>query len=401
MAAHEDGSPGPDDRIELSVRDGVFFPDNNKVSRFITSRFALETCDTGYSWKYVTPEQRQWYWDEFIKKYRWDASIDVAVRDLWFKSCATLYRRTIHDWRTRDSHPHTVTTKRWALWKAAWEDDRWKERASKNKANRASEPAGPGTGTTKHIAGAKTYSAHIQDLRARHGRDPTSWEVYIHTHRNDDGSFVDERSRLVNEAMERYMAESMDPSTEGDEPVVPSPESVNNIFKTVVGGKKKGRMYGCGSMASIYYPHDMAPSQRGMSSGVDRSSQEMEEMRDRLDASIRSNEELRASVQRTEEENATLKSQMEAHVSRVEALEVQAGRVASLEEQVRLLVAGMSQGSPIHPHGRSLYRRGASSRGRPVPGPSHVGSLRPYASKRDYGSDDEADDDDDNYDDEA
>lgn len=43
-----------------------FYPDNNKVSRFISSRFALQACDSGYSWKYVTPEQRQWYWDEFI-----------------------------------------------------------------------------------------------------------------------------------------------------------------------------------------------------------------------------------------------------------------------------------------------------------------------------------------------
>lgn len=34
----------------------------------------------------------------------------------------------------------------------------------KNKANRYSELDGPGTGTTKHIAGVKTYSAHGQNL---------------------------------------------------------------------------------------------------------------------------------------------------------------------------------------------------------------------------------------------
>ncbi|XP_075507636.1 uncharacterized protein LOC142544476 [Primulina tabacum] len=233
----------------------------------------LQTCDPGWSWRYVTPGQRQWYWEKFCLRYRWTADIDTQVRELWLRNTVTLYRRTIHGWRSRDQHPQTVTPERWAAWTAAWQQQDWQDRAAKNKSNRNSEPVGVGTGTSKHIAGAKTYNAHGQDLQARHGRHPTSWELYVHTHRHGDGSFVDTRSHLIHENMERYMAQSITPAEDGSEPDVPSPQSVNSMFKNVVGAKKKGRMYGCGSMASTFYPNEMAPGRRGGSSDVGPSSE--------------------------------------------------------------------------------------------------------------------------------
>ncbi|XP_073019437.1 uncharacterized protein [Primulina eburnea] len=166
--------------------------------------------------------------------------------NLWLRTSATLYRRTIYSWRSTDKHPPTVTPERWAAWTDAWQQQDWQDRAAKNKANRNCEPAGVGTGTSKHIAGAKTYSAHGQDLRARHGRDPTSWELHVHTHRHEDGSFVDTRSRLVHEDMERSMAESVTPAGDGSEPAVPRPQSVNTMFKLVVGGRRRGGCMGVG-----------------------------------------------------------------------------------------------------------------------------------------------------------
>ncbi|XP_073294903.1 uncharacterized protein [Primulina huaijiensis] len=231
--------PPPDDRIELTIRYGIFFPHNCCVSRYISAQFSLQTCDPGWSWRYVTPEQRQWYWEQFCTRYTWTADIDAQVRDLWFSTTATLYHQTIHGWRTSDHHPQTVTPERWAAWTAAWQQQDWQDRAEKNKDNRNSEPAGEGTGTTKHIAGAKTYRAHGQDL----------------------------------EEMERYMAESMTAADDGSEPAVPSPQSMNSMFNTLVGEKKKGRMYRCGSMASTLYPDEMAPGRRGGSSGVSQSSE--------------------------------------------------------------------------------------------------------------------------------
>ncbi|XP_073034569.1 uncharacterized protein [Primulina eburnea] len=341
--------PPPDHRIQLTIKDGIFEQHHKSVSRYISRQFAMQTCDPGWSWRHVTPEQRQFYWERFCLRYRWAADIDTQVRDLWLRNSAILYRRTIYRWRSRGQPPQTVTPERWAAWTTAWQQQDWQDRAAKNKANRNSEPAGVGTGTSKHIAGAKTYSAHGHDLRARYGRDPTSWELYVHTHRHVDGSFVDTRSRLIHENMERSLAQSLNSGEDGSEPVVPSPQSVNSMFKTVVGGKKKGRMYGCGSMASTFYPDEMAPGRRGRSSDVGPSSESQREadMRQILDSSLRRNDELCERMRATEAENVMLRD-----------------RMTSLEEHVRLLVAGMSQGATAHTSGRTLSGPGTSHRGR-------------------------------------
>ncbi|XP_073318019.1 uncharacterized protein [Primulina huaijiensis] len=245
-----------------------------------------------------------------------------------------------------------VTPERGAAWTAAWQQQDWQDRAAKNKANRNSEPAGEGTGTTNHIAGAKTYSAHGQDL----------------------------------DEMERYMAESMTAVDDGSEPAVPSPQPVNSMFKTVVGEKKKGRMYGCGSMASTLYPDEMAPGRRGGSSGVSQwsESQKMADMRQTLDSSLRCNDELCERIQATEAENAMLRD-----------------RMGVLEEQVRVLVAGMSQRATAHTSGRTLLGPGTSHRGQSR-GTAVASSSRTHRLSQRYvpptqgyrdGDDDDNDDD--------
>ncbi|XP_073278599.1 uncharacterized protein [Primulina huaijiensis] len=166
--------------------------------------------------------------------------------------------------------------------------------------------------------------------------------------------------------MERYMAESMTPVDDGSEHAVPSPWSVNSMFKSVVGGKKKGRLYGCGSMASTLYPDEMAPGRRGGSSGVSQSSQsqQMADMRQTLDSSLRRNDELYERMQATKAENAMLRDLM-----------------VSLEEQVRVLVAGMSQGATAHTSGRTLLGPGTSHRSR---GASVASSSRTHRLSQSY-----------------
>ncbi|XP_075520632.1 uncharacterized protein LOC142553949 [Primulina tabacum] len=184
--------------------------------------------------------------------------------------------------------------------------------------------------------------------------------------------------------MERYMAQSITPAEDGSEPDVPSPQSVNSMFKNMVGGKKKGRMYGCGSMASTFYPDEMAPGRRGGSSDVGPSSesQQMADMRQILDSSLRRNDELCERMRATEAENVMLRD-----------------RMTSLEEHVRVLVAGMSQGATAHTSGRTLPGSGTSHRGRScdaaVGSSSHIHRLSQsyIPPTQGYGDEDDSDDD--------
>ncbi|XP_073314765.1 uncharacterized protein [Primulina huaijiensis] len=283
----------------------------------------------------------------------------------------------------------------------ALNEEKWLARAAKNKDNRNCQPARPGTGTTKHVAGSKTYSGHSQKWREKHGRDPTSWELYVHTHRHDDGSFVDEHSRLVGQAMQAYMNESLTPLDDGTIPSPPSSEEVNSMFSMVIGGTKKRQMYGCGSMASTLCPDQMARRPRG---GSSRRSQDMERMRE-WETQKRVNEHLcidlqatQTTLEVTQHENGSLKY-----------------RMTILEDQVHQLVAGLQQ---PHTSRRVLYGRGSSSRGRALAGSSHFDD--PYAAgsshrrrsgkglmyspvynqpSQDFGHDDEDGDSDDAYDD--
>ncbi|XP_075509045.1 uncharacterized protein LOC142545640 [Primulina tabacum] len=208
-----------------------------------------------------------------------------------------------------------------------------------NEENRNSEPAGPetGSGTTKHVAGSKTCSEHSQKLQA----------------------------------MQININESLTPLDDGTIPSRPSLEEVNNMFSMVVGGPKKGRMYGCGSMASTFYPDKMAPRPRGGSSSSSRGSQDMERMREEWETQKRVNEHLRIDLEATQ---TTLKATQHENASLKD-------RMTILEDQVCQLVAGLPQ-PQLHPHPRTsrrvLYGRGSSSRGRALAGSSHLDE--PYAT---------------------
>lgn len=224
-----------------------------------------------------------------------------------------MYRRTIHFWRTNGRYPETISEARRAAWTAAWHDQTWLDRAGKNKTNRSSEPTIP----------------------VHQGTDPTSWNLYLHTHRCSDGSLVDERSRLVN----------------------PSSEEVNNMFKHVVGGRKKGRMYCCGSMASTIYPHEMAPRpRRGGSRSSHDSGRTLEEFEQQNRVIEYLREYLQASNRRGDE--------MEKKNEMLES------RLAYMEYQICRLVSGLPPVALVHLHTQSydwvLHDLGASSIGRSI-----------------------------------
>ncbi|XP_073312807.1 uncharacterized protein [Primulina huaijiensis] len=374
MAEQQHGSPPADGRTLIWVADGIFMPEHNKVIRFLTAQFSLQTCDEGNSWKNVTEEQRQWYWEEFAKKYTWPDHLDATIRQLWYKNIATQYHRTIHSWRSAGRHPQTVSNKRWASWMLAWNEEMWLDRAAKNKENGNSEPTGPGTGTTKHVAGSKTYSGHSPKLQA----------------------------------MQANMNESLTPLDDGTIPSQPSSEEVNSM---VVGGSKKGRTYGFGSVASTFYPDQMARRPRGGSSSSSGGSQDMERMREEWETQKRVNEHLRIDLKATQ---ITLEATQHENTSLKD-------RMTILEDQVRQLVAGLPQPQP-HPHPRTsrrvLYGRGSSNRGRALAGSSHfddsyaTGSshrrrsgkglmylLEYIPPSQDFGHDDGDGDSDDAYDD--
>ncbi|XP_073144497.1 uncharacterized protein [Henckelia pumila] len=370
MVANTDYDEPGDPREFIWVEYDKFAPENHKVSAFITSQFKIQTCEEGISWKHVTQAQRQWYWDKFVKNYRWEEKDDPQIRQVWYNNTKELYRQTIHKWRSKRKHPESVNEEQWENWTSIWDSAGWKKTSAKYKKNKNSEPAGPGTGTTKHIAGSKSYAMHVLTMRKQLKKEPTSWEIFLHTHQRPDGTFVDERSRQIHEQMDAYFEQAMTPFEDGTMPDAPSSHEINKQFMTIIGGPRKGKLYGLSTVASTIYPEAMTPRPRG-SVGAGSSLHALrEEARKSRDEARESREEARAATQRAKEADEW------AVEARREREELRA-RVSSLEESVRVLVGGMPRGS----HSRH------SSQGR---GSTQLPQVSPHTGRSSQGSREES-----------
>lgn len=235
-----------------------FLPHSHKVSAYITDKFAELQCLQGNTWKSVDEETRDFYWKEFKKNYRWDPRLDADVKKTWNALVADLYKKTLCNWRRKPQPPRRVDANVWEHWQTVWSRPEWKNKSVCGKRNRCSEPAGLGTGISKHIGGSRSYVEHAIQLSADLKGKGTSWDLFKKTHEKKDGTFVDARSHSINEKMIVGFEEASQPTTNDGQSQTPSIEVIDNMYFEVVGGVKKKRLYGIGSQAYVTFPDAMS-----------------------------------------------------------------------------------------------------------------------------------------------
>ncbi|XP_073145610.1 uncharacterized protein [Henckelia pumila] len=239
------------------------------------------------------------YWDEFVKRYRWVLAIDLDIKRVWYINTKELYRQTIHRWRSQGKHPETITEETWSKWTAVWASQDWLDTAKIYKANKHSEPAGPGTGQTKHTGGSKSYAMHVVDM----------------------------------EKMEAYMLEAMTPLEDGTIHPELTNNDINEHFKLICGGRKNGRMYGLSTLANTMYPAVMAPRQRGFAGGGENFEAFHDEARA---ATQRANEADQRALEATRECEAIPLRVEEHHMVVVEPQHIHAGHRKGAEMGVEV-----------------------------------------------------------------
>ncbi|KZV55351.1 hypothetical protein F511_24668 [Dorcoceras hygrometricum] len=235
-----------------------FQPYSHKVSAFITKKFVELQCLQGHTWELVDEETRNYYWEKFEEKYCWDPELDAEVRKTWNVLVADQYKKTLHNWRRKPQPPRGVQSEVWEHWQTIWSTPEWKHKSKCGKKNRYSEPAGPGTGISKHIGGSRSYMEHAIQLSADLKRKSTCWDLLKKTHGKEDGTFVDARSHAINEMMNVRYAEASQPTNEDGVPQIPTADAMDNIYLDVAGGVRKKRLYGIGSQAYITFPDAMS-----------------------------------------------------------------------------------------------------------------------------------------------
>lgn len=104
-----------------------------------------------------------------------------------------------------------------------------------------------GLGPHKHRAGSRSYARVAYILKEKNG-DASYIDVLRETHKKPDGSFVDERARLISEGFEKDVADHMleDDILSTEELTA---EQKNQMYLKLV-DSAQGRVFGLGALLS-------------------------------------------------------------------------------------------------------------------------------------------------------
>ncbi|KAH0725731.1 hypothetical protein KY284_001596 [Solanum tuberosum] len=258
-------------RLVISVVAEKFVPNGHSISKTITETFKERQDATGYSWKDVSQSTRKFYWHDFLKSYQWNPTENSIMERTWNKVASILYSKKI-------------------------------------------ETGGLGTGPSKHTGGSRSTVEHTIKLAIELRRPPNSWDIFKKLHKRKDVSFVDAKSKCINDKMEVVLAAAISSSSNDSQEV--QELDINSLYFDVVGGEKKRRVYGLGSQGLALYQDQNFVTSRNLPAVSDDVAEERIKLLEEEVLHMRENQErilqerLEAEVQqRVEHEVSRLRQQ--------------------------------------------------------------------------------------------
>ncbi|KAH0719122.1 hypothetical protein KY290_013432 [Solanum tuberosum] len=195
-------------RIRIEIVLGRLEPSNN-VSRAITKIFKEKLDPQGHDWKSVTPEIKDFYWEEF--------------------------KGMLSEARSSKEKRKIIPKSIWESWKPHYDTEDFKAKSAQCSKNRLSEKCGEGSGPSRHTGGSRTHREHATQLAIVLGRPPHPHELLKKTHTKGNNEFVDLKSKSTYDAIMSKIT------------------SASQIaYMDEVGGVKKACIYGLGSQAAFY-----------------------------------------------------------------------------------------------------------------------------------------------------
>ncbi|CAN6990030.1 uncharacterized protein LOC103875299 [Brassica rapa] len=226
-----------------------WFKNNTEVSTCV--RKIIEGCFRGpwYSWKKVPPFYKDAWFSTFQTKFEWDASIGNLVKENFDQLAATRLKGMVSLAKSNGEKPDWILSDYWRVMSEYWRTSKAKDKSEKARASRLSRR--DGLGVHRHRAGSRSY-AKVQDVLEANNEDSSFIAVLKKTHQKSDGTYVDERARLIAEKFDECVQERLSEmeNSSGEDLTIDNLtlEEKNEIYSKIVGTSKQGRVFGLGSL---------------------------------------------------------------------------------------------------------------------------------------------------------
>ncbi|KAK1370463.1 hypothetical protein POM88_036555 [Heracleum sosnowskyi] len=170
-----------DGRVRLEVIKGTLEPSNvcSKRNRLIMYE-RLEP--TGYNWKCLSKETKDFYFEEFKKYFVWRQS-DAVIYKGWLANARRKYSEVVSiargNWENHNRRDNRIGLDVYLSWVEFWKTDDFKKKSSIQKSNRCSGVDGrPST----HTSGSASHRIVAARVKVQYKRDPTADEIFYLTH---------------------------------------------------------------------------------------------------------------------------------------------------------------------------------------------------------------------------
>ncbi|WVZ23086.1 hypothetical protein V8G54_001630 [Vigna mungo] len=196
------------------------------------------------SWGVISDGDKKLIWERFKQKVQWAAEHETQIHKNFNMKASHRLSEMFRDARIAGQRPYWVGEHIWNSLLAHWNTPQYRIKCATAQKNRASEKGG-----ALHTGGSITTHEHAIRMATALGRAVHVDEVFTQTHiRKGTGEYVDERSRKTIEDFSARLTQATPEGGSGaDEEMIRT-----QCWVDTVGGKKKGRLYGVGQLASHY-----------------------------------------------------------------------------------------------------------------------------------------------------
>ncbi|WVY93074.1 hypothetical protein V8G54_032162 [Vigna mungo] len=229
------------------------------------------------SWRKIPARTRDSMFEEFLRKFSVSPpDYRLAKRNFQMRASISMTNKLVKA-RTTQDKPNWIEDGVWEKLCEHWKSDGFKSKSAQAKTNRASNYA------ASHTGGSISASQHRVNMIKETGIAPTPLELYRRLHQHKDNTWVDSRSKNLNEAFTRAMKLLTKNALAQGKP----PPNELDVWSDVA-RSKKGKVYGLGEKSAAVgggqCPHaSSSPMELIIKQEVDEQRKVMEEVRKERD----------------------------------------------------------------------------------------------------------------------